>query len=174
MKRTALLAVIISLSLLSVASWASPASKVTPGMVVKVKDGDTVVIAPANGEQYFICRLYGIDAPETPKRDAPGQPYSEEATRELKNLILGQSVEVTTTGTKTYNRKICVIRKESLNVNLEMVKRGYAWAYRAYLKRPHASEYIDAEDDARRHRRGLWQQPNPMPPWEYRSEQRRK
>ena len=34
----------------------------------------------------------------------PGQPYGEEAARELKKLILGETVEVTRAGAKTYNR----------------------------------------------------------------------
>ncbi|MBI4684895.1 MAG: thermonuclease family protein [Nitrospirae bacterium] len=54
-----------------------------------------------------------------------------------------------------------------------MVKRGFAWAYRQYLKRPYASEFIDAESEARTNKRGLWQQTNPQPPWEYRASTRR-
>jgi micrococcal nuclease len=61
-----------------------------------------------------------------------------------------------------------IIYKDSMNINLEMVKAGYAWAYRQYLKRPYTSEYIDAETEARQARRGLWQQANPTPPWEWR------
>ncbi len=49
-----------------------------------------------------------------------------------------------------------------------MIETGYAWAYRKYLKRPYASEYIDAENQARKNRLGLWQQYNPVPPWEFR------
>jgi len=30
-----------------------------------------------------------------------------------------------------------------------------------------------AETDAREHRRGLWVDPNPVPPWQWRSEKRR-
>lgn len=142
------------------------------GRVMQVKDGDTVVIAPEEGGQFFVCRLYGIDAPETAKRGRPGQPYGEEATRELKKLILGQIVQVELTGQRTYNREVCRIRKDSLDVNLEMVKRGYAWAYRQYLHRPYASEYVDAEKEARNRRLGLWQQANPQPPWEFRKASR--
>jgi len=142
--------------------------KTIEGTVIKVKDGDTVVIAPLEGGQFFTCRLYGIDAPETEKPGKPGQPYGEEAMKYLKKLVLGQTVRVTTTGDKTYNREVCIIYRDSMNVNLEMVKAGYAWAYRQYLKRPYASEYIDAETEARQARRGLWQEINPTPPWEWR------
>jgi hypothetical protein len=36
------------------------------------------------------------------------------------------------------------------------------------LDRPHASQYIQAEEQARKERKGLWQQNNPQPPWEFR------
>ena len=144
------------------------------GKVMQVKDGDTVVISPVEGGSFFTCRLYGIDAPETshPRFGQPGQSYGEEASRDLKKLILGQTVEVTLTGAKTYNREVCLIKKDGIDINLEMVKRGYAWAYRQYLRRPYASEYIQAENDARAKRLGLWADANPTPPWEFRKKMR--
>ncbi len=138
------------------------------GRVMKVTDGDTVTISPVEGGQFYKCRLYGIDAPETPKPGKPGQPFGEEATKELKTLMLGQDVDVEIRDTDRYKRKVCRISKDGMDVNLEMVKRGYAWAYVHYLKRPHASQYIEAERDARAKRLGLWQQSNPQPPWEFR------
>lgn len=142
--------------------------QIIKGRVVQVKDGDTVVISPIDGGAFVTCRLYGIDAPETAKRGKAGMPYGEEATRELKRMILAQTVDVELTGAQTYKREVCHIRKDHMEVNLEMVRRGYAWAYVKYLKRPHASEYLDAEREARNARRGLWQQSNPQPPWEWR------
>jgi micrococcal nuclease len=138
------------------------------GRVIRVKDGDTVVIRPEAGGEAFVCRLYGIDAPETPKRWKRGQPQGIEATKELKALILGKLVQVYLTGDKTYGREVCIIYDKGMNINLEMVKRGYAWAYRRYLKRPYASEFLDAEREAREKKLGIWQDANPMPPWEFR------
>lgn len=137
---------------------------------MQVKDGDTVVISPLEGGQFFVCRLYGIDAPETSKKGKKGQPYGEDAMRHLKRLVLGQVVEVQTTGAKTYNREVCLLKKDGRDINLEMVRAGYAWAYKQYLNRPHASEYLETEKEARANKRGLWQQTNPIPPWEWRKE----
>ncbi|MFN3481066.1 MAG: thermonuclease family protein [Thermodesulfovibrionales bacterium] len=142
------------------------------GKVVKVKDGDTVVIQPEGGGQFFVCRLYGIDAPEIAKSGKPGQLYGKEATDALKKLVLGKDVTVITTGARTYNREVCVIYHKDQNINLEMVRWGYAWAYRQYLKRPYASEYIGAETEARSKRLGLWHDTNPTPPWEFRKKTR--
>jgi endonuclease YncB( thermonuclease family) len=135
---------------------------------MQVKDGDTVVISPIEGGQFFICRLYGIDAPETPKNGKPGQPYGEESTKELKKLILGQEVTAEIRDRDKYNLEVSVIRKGVKDMNLEMISRGAAWAYRKYLKPPYASEYIEAESAARGKGLGLWQQSNPEPPWEFR------
>jgi endonuclease YncB( thermonuclease family) len=137
------------------------------GEVVRVTDGDTVSIEPKNRGKRFTCRLYGIDAPETKKRDKPGQPYAQAARRELTKLVLGHTVEITTTGEKTHNREVCILRINSMDVNREMVNRGYAWTYRKHLKSPYASEYIEAENNARARAIGVWQQNNPMPPWEF-------
>lgn len=150
--------------------------KTLTGKVMQVKDGDTVVISPEDGGQFFVCRLYGIDAPETAhlRFGKGGQRFGEEASRELKRLILGQTVEVTTTGQKTYKREVCLIKKDGQDINLEMIKRGYAWAYRQHLKRPYTSEYIEAENEARSKRLGFWKDNNPSPPWEFRKQQRGK
>ncbi|KAL8437949.1 hypothetical protein ACSSS7_000599 [Eimeria intestinalis] len=39
-------------------------------------------------------RIYGVDAPETPKMGRPGQPFSEEATQFMKNKLLNRIVFV--------------------------------------------------------------------------------
>lgn len=140
------------------------------GQVVEVKDGDTIKVVGEDG-QTITCRLYGIDAPEVPHRRENGQPYGEEALEELSRLIYGEVVQIETTGERTYNREVChVFLKNGTkqDVSLEMVKRGYAWAYRQYLGRAYASEYLEAEEQAREAGRGLWKQKNPQPPWEFR------
>ncbi|MDP3048488.1 MAG: thermonuclease family protein [Thermodesulfovibrionales bacterium] len=162
MKRNIVLFVLVFVLLIPIQLFA------LTGKVIQVKDGDTVLIAHAEGGQFFICRLYGIDTPEIQHGKKPGQSYGDEAMKELKQLILGQVVDVELTGTKTSNREVCIIKKNGIDVNLEMVKLGYAWAYKQYLKRPYASEYIDAENEARNKKLGLWKQANPQPPWEFR------
>lgn len=67
-----------------------------------------------------------------------------------------------------YRRAVSVVRLGQRGINQEMVREGFAWAYRRYLERPYASEYIEAEEVARRERRGLWLLGNPQPPWEFR------
>ena len=158
----------IALLLIFLFSIPTVASPPTTGKVTQVKDGDTVVISPIEGGQFFICRLYGIDDPETPKNGKSGQPYGEESTKELKKLILGQEVSIEIRDRDKYNREVCVIRKDGKDINLEMINRGAARAYRKYLKPPYASEYIDAESMARGKGLALWLQRSPEPPREFR------
>lgn len=152
--------IFILLSLCIISSIYAEDSEVVRGSVTKVIDGDTVIIRPYSGK-LFKCRLYGIDAPELPHDGNPGQPYGRAAARELNNLVLNSSVEITLTGESSYDREICVIKKMGVDINLEMVRRGYARAYRKYLKGPYASTYIAAENEARKMRRGLWRQAYP-------------
>jgi endonuclease YncB( thermonuclease family) len=48
---------------------------------------------------------------------------------------------------------------------MEMVRKGYAWAYRYYLK---DQTYILLEELAKEDRKGLWKDKNPVAPWDWR------
>lgn len=148
--------------------------KTVYGRVTKVSDGDTIHIQQSNGTKLRV-RMNFIDAPETEKRNKktgkiskPGQPYGEEALMALKSKIYGQEVKFDILGIDKYQRPFGIIYLDDRNINQEMVSEGFAWAYRQYLEAPYASAFIKAEEQARREMRGLWQQPNPEPPWEFR------
>ncbi len=149
------------------------------GIVKKVVDGDTVHVTMAEGTKLTI-RLYGIDAPETEKVNhrtgvvsKPGQPYGEEAEKALKEKVLGKKARVVIMDIDRYRRSVSVLYLDNRDINREMVKEGYAWAYTEYLRGPYASEYIEAENEARRKKLGLWHQANPLPPWEFRKRTRK-
>lgn len=144
------------------------------GIVRHVADGDTVTVVTNTGTKLKI-RLYGIDAPETIKMNRrtgviskPGQPYGEEAYRALESKVLGKRVNVQIMDIDRYRRMVAVLYLDRRDINREMVREGYAWAYREYLHGPYASEYLEAEIEARTGHLGLWQQSNPLPPWEFR------
>ncbi|MBF0337864.1 MAG: thermonuclease family protein [Nitrospirae bacterium] len=152
----------------------SPKKQYNREKVVRVKDGDTVVLSPGPGRQSYTCWLYGIDSPETPKRNVAGQPYATEAAKALEQLILGKEVEVTLTDDKTYNREVCVLRLSDKDINLRMIELGYAWAYKHYLKAPYTESYLKAQQHAMAARAGLWQDNKPQPPWEFRARSKHK
>jgi endonuclease YncB( thermonuclease family) len=149
------------------------------GVVKKVVDGDTVNVVINEGTKLKV-RLYGIDAPETVKMNRrtgavskPGQSYGEEACRALEGKVYGKKAKLQIVDIDRYRRMVAILYLGDRDINREMVKEGYAWAYREYLHGPYASEYIDAENDARSKHLGLWQQANPLPPWEFRKRLRR-
>ena len=150
------------------------ATRTVGGIATQVSDGDTFKLETAEGTKLKV-RLYGIDAPETEKINhmtekvsKSGQPYGEKASRALESKILDKKVKVEIMVIDRYKRMVGIVYLDSKNINLEMVKEGWAWAYREYLDRPYVSEYLDSEKEARAKRLGLWQQANPQPPWEFR------
>ncbi len=104
-------------------------------------------------------RLADIDAPEKE------QPYGEASTRVLTELVLNRHVEVDIVATDIYGRSIARIQMGTVQVNAEMVRRGAAWAS---TRARSDTDLMEAQQDARKERRGLWQATEPMPPWEWR------
>lgn len=127
------------------------------GRVVRVVDGDTIVVL-VDREQINI-RLHGIDAPER------GQPFGNRSRERLGELCHERAVRVVTHGRDRYGRTIGVVFVDGINVNAEMVFSGHAWQYTRYDRSAVLARYqLDAVEAGR----GLWADPNPIPPWEWR------
>jgi len=153
--------------------------RVIEGLVTKISDGDTIQVTDKLGTKVK-ARFYGIDCPETEKSNKktgriskPGQPFGTEAYNALQGKLERQRVRLDVMDIDRYGRVVSVVWVGNRNINKEMVAEGWAWAYRQYLDRAHASEYIGAEEQARRSRLGLWVQSNPQPPWEFRRQQKK-
>lgn len=93
------------------------------GKVVRVSDGDTVVLLDADNTQHKI-RLNGIDAPEN------GQPYGDKSKEYLTSLIARKEVTVEVKGKDRYKRILGVVYLGDTNINAEMIRAGYAWNYK--------------------------------------------
>jgi endonuclease YncB( thermonuclease family) len=66
-----------------------------------------------------------------------------------------------------YGRTVAeIILPDGRNLNREIVRAGFAWWYERYAR--HETVLRDLQDEARAARRGLWADPSPMPPWEWR------
>ncbi|MDV7394253.1 thermonuclease family protein, partial [Arthrospira platensis SPKY1] len=95
--------------------------------------------------------------------------------RALSNMVAGQHVRVRNDGIDRFDRVIGVVFVGGHDVNLEMVRLGMAWHYRQFARDQTPAErsaYAAAEQEARAARRGLWADPNPVPPWDFRREPR--
>ncbi len=129
------------------------------GRVVRIADGDTVSILDANNKQHKV-RLYGIDSPE---RD---QPFGTAAKKVLMQLVDEKSVGVVVVATDSYGRAVGTLYQQGVNINVAMVANGYAWWYQHYA--PHERTLASSEQQARDQKLGLWVQPDPVPPWDWR------
>ncbi len=140
---------------------AKPRYEIT-GQVVAVADGDTLTLLDDNNTQHKI-RLAGIDAPEK------GQAFGKKARENLAARVFRQNVRVEVIDVDRYSREVGRIYLSHSFINMEMVREGFAWRYVQYDK---PGEFTSAEDDAREHRRGLWVDSDPVPPWEWRKAKR--
>ncbi len=71
-----------------------------------------------------------------------------------------------------YRRMVSMIWLGNRNINLEMVREGYAEAYREYLKEPYRSQFINAEQEAKSAKNGIWRLSNYERPSEFRKRMR--
>lgn len=127
------------------------------GRVVAVHDGDTISVLV--GRRTVKVRLEGIDCPEL------GQAYGRVAKTFTSVHAFGRYVEVDETTLDRYGRSVGRVVVNGEDLSLAIVSAGLAWHYTQYS----ADRTLDAaEQSARAAHRGLWSQPNPVPPWVYR------
>ncbi len=126
--------------------------------VVRVYDGDTIKAVGYDIE--IKVRLVGIDAPETSKgKRKPGQPFGRKAEKHLAALVLNKIVDIKGYGSDRYGRILAEIYIDDKNINLEMVKTGYAEVYSGRPPRGlYMKEYQKAEVWARNSGQGIWSQ----------------
>lgn len=126
--------------------------------VVSVIDGDTLDVLH-NGQAERI-RLNGIDCPEK------GQAFGKKAKQFTFALVSGKEVTVHAFRKDRHGRTVAdVVLADGTNLSRELLKAGLAWWYRQYSK----DETLGIlEEEARQAKRGLWVDPNPVPPWEIR------
>lgn len=168
-----LVAIIFLISFLLIPS--SPATiRTVTCTVTKVSDGDTIHLTTPE-QTVLKVRLYGIDAPETDKIDnktgkvnIPGQPYGEESSNALESKIMGKKVKVDILDIDKYRRMVGMIYLDDRNINLEMIREGYAEAFIEYLKEPYRAEFLKVEQEARSAKKGIWSLPDYERPREFR------
>lgn len=138
---------------------ASPAGGSNLYLVSRVIDGDTIELE--NGER---VRYIGIDTPETVDPRKPVQCFGVEASTRNKELVEGKRVWLVkdVTDRDRYGRLLRYVylgdpqSPESIFVNLELVKEGFAHSYSYPPDVAHQEEFVSAERDAREQGRGLW------------------
>jgi endonuclease YncB( thermonuclease family) len=128
-----------------------------PAKVVRVVDGDTVVVRLDQTHRLADVRLVGIDTPEM------STGCAGEAAKRVTGNILPRGTRVVLVSDPTqdlvdrYGRVLRYVMKHGADVNKRLVKRGYAAVY-VYDHTPfqRTRAYRTAAAYARSHHSGLW------------------
>jgi endonuclease YncB( thermonuclease family) len=132
------------------------------GEVVRIADGDSITVRESGNREADI-RLAGIDAPEH------DQAYGDQATANLTRLVSGRTVTLDCDSQDDpYGRSVCkVLLPSGDDVDLDQIKAGLAWQYKQY-------GFSQSEEAAREAHLGLWADPNPVQPQDFRHATRSK
>lgn len=134
--------------------------------VVEVPEGDVLVIGQGDARQRV--RLFAVDAPES------GQPFAVEARDWLAKQVLNKDVLLTfkESGEKTSEEGlplVVAVLPDGQNLNEALVTLGYAWAYDRHAL---SARLKNLQVEAMQAKKGLWQDPAPLAPWDYREKHR--
>jgi micrococcal nuclease len=150
------------LKLLALLFIAGPAMAQTLyGTVASVHDGDTVTVETGAGR--FRLHIAEIDAPEL------RQSYGKQARQSLVDLCLDKPAQITPAGRDSrgsVGRLVC----DGVDAGAGQVQRGMAWVYQRQARSDSPLHFL--EDEAQRHRAGLWAEAAPAPPWNFRANRR--
>lgn len=127
-------------------------------LVVAIADGDTLTCLTDDKRQVKV-RLAEIDAPEKK------QAFGARSRQSLAELCHERRASVQVVTTDRYGRTVGRVMCAGTDANAEQIRRGFAWVYDRYVT--DRSLYA-LQDEARAAGRGLWVEPEPVRPWEWR------
>ena len=139
------------------------APQVLEAYVVAVLDGDTIDVV--KDQQKTRVRLQGIDAPEK------AQAFGSVSREHLASLVFNRNVRVLWSETDRYGRTLGKIEVDGKDVCLQMIEAGLAWHFKRYEQSQSPEDriaYAQAEAVARQSKSGLWSDPAPVAPWDFR------
>lgn len=128
------------------------------GRVVAISDGDTLTVLTSRHERIRI-RLAEIDAPES------HQPFGQRSKQALARLCMGKSATFVRSQQDRYGRLVARVKCAGVDVQAQQVRDGMAWVYEGYASDP---ALRSLQREARRAMRGLWVDPRPIAPWQFR------
>jgi micrococcal nuclease len=130
------------------------------GMVDRVIDGDTIVLATGEHVRYLL-----VDAPET--TNGHDDCFGSNASQFNSDLVLGKTIalDYDVECKDMYGRLLAYVSVGGQDVNALLVQRGYA----CVLHIPpngdaRADEFKSYQADAKANLRGLWGACSPLPP----------
>lgn len=152
---------LLSFLLLPCPAWA------WSGEVVGITDGGTITVLNRKTLKDVKIKLYGIDIPER------GQAFSKKARQFTSKMVYGKVVEIHRMDTDRYGRTVALVALNKQLLNEELVKAGLAWVYDRYCHEMICYSWKSFQLRAKLDKQGLWSDPNPIPPWEFRRKKRK-
>lgn len=142
-------------------SWSAHAGALTPGAtveLVEVIDGDELAVRAAGGT--FILRLLGIKCFDAKMNDPTVARHGAQCVQTLTDLITKKAltVEFDASAVDERGRRLAYLSAAGVDVGRSMVEQGHAAVYTefGFSREP---DYLAAEREARRRRRGMWRDP---------------
>ncbi len=136
------------------------------GHVVGIADGDTITVLDEAKAKHRV-RLAGIDAPEK------AQPFGQKSKQYLSDIVMGELVTVQWSKRDRSDQIVGkVFKSDGRDACLEQIRAGLAWWFRKHADEQSPEDravYERAETAARAARVGLWIDPEPMAPWDWRN-----
>jgi len=152
-----LAAVVVALTLATAAT-----AETIPGRVVAIHDGDTLTVLVA--KHPVKVRLADIDAPELK------QAFGTRSRQSLAALCFQEEARLETAGKDRYGRTIATVHCAGTDANEQQVRQGMAWVFERYARRN--SPLYAIQSEAKTAGIGLWSDPQPVQPWEWRQQKR--
>lgn len=130
-----------------------PATRERAKKVLAVLDGDTIII---DGGQKV--RYSGLDTPETHHPDKLPEDCGQEAFEANRRLVAGKMVrlEFDERRRDKYGRLLAYVYVDSLFVNAELIRQGYAKVTTYRDNQRHHDDFTRLQRDAIAARRGMW------------------
>ena len=134
-------------------------SQTYTGKVIGIKDGDTVVVLDSLNYQTTL-RLAEVDCPEK------SQAFGTRAKQFTSDEIYLKQVKYIVTDIDRYGRSIAKIYYDNNKyLSEEIIRNGFGWQYKKYST---SKLLAKLEEEARKNKRGLWIDPNPIYPSDWR------
>ena len=127
--------------------------------VIGIKDGDTIeVIDKLNNPTTL--RLAEVDCPEKK------QPFGMKAKQFTSDAVYLKTITYIVTDIDRYGRSIAKVYYDNNKyLSAEIIKNGMRWQYKEYSDSKELAHY---EEQARSKKIGLWIDPNPIYPSDWR------
>ena len=139
-------------------SHAAPSPPFT-GIVVRVIDGDSLVMRGPGGGKPIEVRLQDIDAPEI------CQVWGAQAQKALEDLALTQTAVLRSSATDAFGRTVGRVMVGDIDIGRRMVEEGHAWSTQGRNGR---GPLLKQERMAKALNRGLWQGGGAVMPRDFR------